>query len=614
MAGVGQPRISPTRSLGIHGWTEMDPLILAALVLEAPVLLVGEHGTGKTLLVERLAETLTTPFRSYDASLLDEQDLVGTPVPDAILGLRYVGIEAAVWDAGFVFVDGLERCSPELRSRVLALLLERRIGGHDLPSLVHRWASTSPPRDDHDGGSPLDSAIVDRFWLIVRVPGWTDLERQDRATIVAGGGRSDARVLAAALWRTQEALPGAESDVGGLATRYVVALTDALARDGISISPRRAAILRRTLVAGVAACRALERPEDPAGVFELVVRNGLPQSADATPPEERTILAAHRQVFRIEWEGPKGLRQTLVEEPDPVRRIAFALGHSADEVMLGRLVAAALAAQTTRAELEALATVLLLALRQHELVPGAWSQIVAGVRRILLLGGWTDSVEVGRELDLWCEARDWLATHEHTVLEQAVLNALGGAPLAEPGVSVLMERLRAWTELFGVRLPAAEGPSMRVLDELAPAGPPGPATRPTRVKVLREVPLVEDGWVLFDLVERIDDEDPPDPRRRLGALTPAELAGLDARWRELGLTGGARVFPERVVPLAVPIVCLDLDLILNVLLRLRGDLFLFAGPLHNDRGPATSAAIVADPRLHAHVIASGRYRPGRRRR
>jgi hypothetical protein len=38
-----------TTALSIHGWSHLDPLLLAALALEAPVLLVGAHGTAKTL-------------------------------------------------------------------------------------------------------------------------------------------------------------------------------------------------------------------------------------------------------------------------------------------------------------------------------------------------------------------------------------------------------------------------------------------------------------------------------------------------------------------------------------------------------------------------------------
>jgi MoxR-like ATPase len=90
--------------LGIVGWSALEPLVLAALATEAPVLLVGAHGTAKSLLVERLAGALGLVFRHYNASLVSYDDLVGIPLPaDTGSGLRFVGTEGAIWGAGFVF-------------------------------------------------------------------------------------------------------------------------------------------------------------------------------------------------------------------------------------------------------------------------------------------------------------------------------------------------------------------------------------------------------------------------------------------------------------------------------------------------------------------------------
>ena len=44
--------------LDIEGWSQLDPILLAALATDAPLLLIGPHGTGKTLLVERLAKAM----------------------------------------------------------------------------------------------------------------------------------------------------------------------------------------------------------------------------------------------------------------------------------------------------------------------------------------------------------------------------------------------------------------------------------------------------------------------------------------------------------------------------------------------------------------------------
>ena len=453
-------RFSPTRALGIEGWAAQDPLLLASLVLEAPLLLVGAHGTAKTLLVERVADALGSAFRHYNASLLNYDDLVGIPVPDEHGGLRFVGTEGAVWGAGFVFFDEINRCRPDLQNKMFPLVHEKRVGGVDLPDLVHRWAAMNPPQAGEDlggplggylGTEPLDTALADRFWLIVRTPGWGELTRAERTALVAGTATEpDAGVLTAALERTRAALPGAEADVGLLATRYVVTLTDTLGQSGLPISPRRAAILRRTIVATVAAGRALGRPDDTAGVFELVVRNGLPQLAEAEPPPPHRIVAAHVQAYDLALEDDDGIRRTLLEEPDPVRRVQLAREGGADEPLLASTAISALTAQPTRGEQGALAAVLHLALAEHDLTPAAWSAIAQNASPILTPYQRTEQIAAGRSLDRWREAAGWLAANRHTPLEEAVLTGLGPDLLVDLEVRDLMERVRGWTGLLGV--------------------------------------------------------------------------------------------------------------------------------------------------------------------
>ena len=449
-------RISPTRSLGIHGWTEQDPLVLAALALEAPLLLVGAHGTAKTLLVERVARALQSTFRHYNASLLNYDDLVGIPIPDETGGLRFVGTEGAVWGAGFVFFDEINRCRPDLQNKMFPLVHERRIGGVDLPDLVHRWAAMNPPHAGEDlggylGTEPLDTALADRFWLVVRTPGWAELTRSERTALVDGSACDvDPAVLRDALARTHAALPGAEADVGTLATRYVVMLTDTLAHGGVAISPRRASILRRTIVATVAAGRALGRTEAPGHVFELVVRNGLPQLAEAEPPAQHRIVAAHLQAYDLAREDDDGIRRTLLEEPDAVRRVHLALEHGADEPLLASTVTSALSAQPTPGEQGALAAVLHLALSEHDLTPSAWSGIAQGAATILLPDAHVHSVPAGRTLERWREATGWLAANRHTPLEEAVLTGLGPDLLVDLSVPELIARVRGWVTLLGV--------------------------------------------------------------------------------------------------------------------------------------------------------------------
>ena len=45
-------------ALGVAGMDHLEPVFVAALVTEKPLLLIGPHGTGKSWLLVRLAEAL----------------------------------------------------------------------------------------------------------------------------------------------------------------------------------------------------------------------------------------------------------------------------------------------------------------------------------------------------------------------------------------------------------------------------------------------------------------------------------------------------------------------------------------------------------------------------
>lgn len=93
-----------TEPLGLYGWKRTEPVLLAALLSEEPLLLVGAHGCAKSFVLERLAEALGMAFRSYNASLINYDDLVGVP-PDR---------------TAVIIGEGVAKAKPHLR-RGLAL-------------------------------------------------------------------------------------------------------------------------------------------------------------------------------------------------------------------------------------------------------------------------------------------------------------------------------------------------------------------------------------------------------------------------------------------------------------------------------------------------------------
>ena len=71
------------RPLRVFGFDAIEPVVLAALVSEDPILLIGKAGTGKTYLLNSISEAMRLEHRHYNASLISFDDLVGFPYPDA---------------------------------------------------------------------------------------------------------------------------------------------------------------------------------------------------------------------------------------------------------------------------------------------------------------------------------------------------------------------------------------------------------------------------------------------------------------------------------------------------------------------------------------------------
>jgi MoxR-like ATPase len=137
------------QDLGVFGFDRYEVIILAALVSEDPMLLIGRSGTGKTFLLNSLSEALGLEHRHYNASLISFDDLVGFPYPDnENSSVRFLETPATVWGAESVLIDEISRCKPEHQNRLFSLVHERRIQGIALKKLRFRWAAMNPAATD----------------------------------------------------------------------------------------------------------------------------------------------------------------------------------------------------------------------------------------------------------------------------------------------------------------------------------------------------------------------------------------------------------------------------------------------------------------------------------
>ena len=463
------PSIGFLRSLGLVGLDHLESIVLAALATQAPVLLVGAHGTAKSMLVERIAGALGLVFRHYNASLLNYDDLIGIPLPEATgSGLRFVGTGGAIWGAGFAFFDEISRCRPELQNKLFPLIHERRVAGIDLPDLRHRWSAMNPPASaDSAGGASdpiylgseaLDAALADRFAFVVRMPGWRNLSEADRIALVSGtaaqsGGEGVA--LPALVARCAKIASRIERDERARIAAYVVRLIDLLGAGGIALSPRRARTMARCIASVHAAHLTLGTEVDLERSAELAVASALPQTAEEVPPSAATVAAAHHQAWEVAKLAADDPMREVLSERDSCRRVAAGYRLGLVDEQLSRVVTQSLAAEPCEARRIGIATAAFLALRgRRELTPAGWSVLASLARRVLEPRARRDWVTPGKNLELWREVERGLARTDEGKIRSALERSfvLAGFPdlWRETSWADALARFREDLTLFGL--------------------------------------------------------------------------------------------------------------------------------------------------------------------
>lgn len=261
-----------TEPLGLFGWKQLEPVLLAALSTKMPLLLVGKHGCAKSFVLERLAESLNLSYRFYNASLINYDDLVGIPIPSKDnKSLEYISNNSSIWDAEVVFIDEINRTKPELQNKLFPIVYDKRIQGQDLTKLQYRWAAMNPSSNDEDdeieyyGAMPLDPALADRFPFIVLVPDWNDLSEEDTRNMLIDqfkGKHSFPIDIDLLIKETEQVYKQLINELQEQSIRYIQELVNLINNTYGYVSIRRATMLQSTLLAIHAARIVLNNHSD----------------------------------------------------------------------------------------------------------------------------------------------------------------------------------------------------------------------------------------------------------------------------------------------------------------------------------------------------------------
>ena len=324
-------------ALDVFGFEKIEPAILAALVTQDPLLLIGRSGTGKTYLLNSLSEELGLEHRHYNASLISFDDLVGFPFPDEDSGgVKFLETPATVWNAESVLIDEISRCKPEHQNRLFSLVHERKVQGISIPRLRFRWAAMNPcsadqgGAEDYSGSEPLDPALADRFSLFVWAVDWCDLSDEERLLVanpggegkISDGGGELKKKLPA--WR-KEFLAQVE-DCPRFILEYVSrAVTEFNEFAEVRISPRRSRLLSRSLLAAI-----LIEGRASKSLFKLILSCSVPHVAWGEVVKKEAIAAVHRIAWEFASESDGSWIHSFMAQRSLVRKLGILLDRCDD--------------------------------------------------------------------------------------------------------------------------------------------------------------------------------------------------------------------------------------------------------------------------------------------
>jgi len=159
------------------GHVEAETVLATCLAHGKNVLLVGGHGTGKTSLIQRVAERaglkMGETFVYLSGATLDPWvDFVGVPRPEGDYLKFYRPKYMDPEKVELLVIDEINRSQQKVRNACMEMAQFKTVNGVHFPRLRAVWACGNPadPEAGYTDVEAIDVALADRFHLSFRLP------------------------------------------------------------------------------------------------------------------------------------------------------------------------------------------------------------------------------------------------------------------------------------------------------------------------------------------------------------------------------------------------------------------------------------------------------------
>ena len=347
------------KKLGIYGGEAIQDLVAAAILTGDPVLFIGDKGTGKTYMMERIADALNLKFMMYNCSSANFDDIVGFPIPNKDLNqMDFMPTPTSIWGVNMLLLDEINRARLDIQNNYFQLIRNRSVQGKRVDTL--RWVFSAMNPLSYAGTTPLDSALADRFAWVIKTPSFSIINEEDRHSIISNHTNDDCPAIthwggikhvhvdsvtrrdmeqwfkrAAQLY--QEHLADCNDVIA-----YVDDVCISISMSGKSktgpIEGRRAGIILRNILSLAAVRDAYGLSGGIEAAASKALFHSFPNEAVDEPIPNETIMAAHEKAKHLLRQSASSIVEKIERMSDPLLRVAYGIRYGIDPVVLGGYV------------------------------------------------------------------------------------------------------------------------------------------------------------------------------------------------------------------------------------------------------------------------------------